>query len=287
MRIEITGVFNLDKIMKSGQCFRVSRSEDDTYRFITGKNILYIKRCAPLNNVCNSSPVSSASSFYEVSCSSSVWNSIWVPYFDLNRDYDSISGRIPKSDKFSKKCEEYSRGIRILQQDYFEMLISFIISQRKSIPAISKSIELICERFGSPIITEKRTIYSFPRPIDLAKATIEELDECKLGYRSAYVKKAAEDVASGKMDMSAMTQLSDEDLFETLKSFYGVGDKVANCVALFAYSRTSLAPIDTWIKKVIETEYAGKNPFPAYGDIAGIIQQYIFYYAQMHKSEFD
>lgn len=167
------------------------------------------------------------------------------------------------------------------------MLISFIISQRKSIPAISKSIELICERFGSPIITEKRTIYSFPRPIDLAKATIEELDECKLGYRSAYVKKAAEDVASGKMDMSAMTQLSDEDLFETLKSFYGVGDKVANCVALFAYSRTSLAPIDTWIKKVIETEYAGKNPFPAYGDIAGIIQQYIFYYAQMHKSEFD
>lgn len=167
------------------------------------------------------------------------------------------------------------------------MLISFIISQRKSIPAISKSIELICERFGTPIITEKKTIYSFPRPVDLAKASIEELNECKLGYRSEYVKKAAEDVASGKIDLVALEQLDDEQLFESLKSFLGVGDKVANCVALFAYSRTSLAPVDTWIKKVIDKEYAGNNPFPAYGKIAGVIQQYIFYYAQMHKSEFD
>lgn len=117
-------------------------------------------------------------------------------------------------------------------------------------------------------------------------ATEENLREYKLGYRAPYIMDAIRQVQGKQIDLYGLASRSDRKLFETLKQIAGVGDKVANCICLFAYGRTRLAPVDTWIKKVIDQKYKGKNPFPKYKDGAGIMQQYIFYYAQTHKEEF-
>lgn len=277
MKITIHDDFDLYKIAYSGQCFRVCQLGEDTFRFITGKHSVTIRQ---------------EGTSYDVSCSAREWDLIWHDYFDLDTDYRSIRAGIPDSDRFLKNASEIGKGIRILRQDKFEMLISFIISQRKSIPAIKKSVEEICLRYGKKIIeiapeelgeSKDSEISIFPSPARLSEASEADLAKCGLGYRVPYIVQAAKRVSSEEVNLESIDNLSDEELMEMLKSFYGVGDKVANCVALFSYHRTGLAPIDTWIKKVIESEYNGVNPFPCYGRYAGIMQQYMFYAAQHEK----
>ena len=122
-------------------------------------------------------------------------------------------------------------------------------------------------------------IYSFPSPEALARASAEELSACSLGYRVPYVMDAAKKIASGQIDPEALYDCSYDERMEILKSIYGIGEKVAGCICLFGYGCTSAAPVDTWIRKVIDTVYAGDEPFSAFGDRAGIVQQYVFYYA--------
>lgn len=270
MLITIDDYFDLDKIIDSGQTFRASKIEDNLYRFISMENVLYISKD------------SSDKNSYNVSCSSYEWKDYWYNYFDLDRDYKSI---IPK-EEFTKKCYEYSKGIRILRQEPFEMLISFIISQRKSIPAIRTSIEEICSRFGKLFHTShNEDIYLFPTPIQLASDSSYELSKCKLGYRLPYIEDAIATIVNNPHFLDDGYNMSNEELLEHLMTIKGVGIKVANCIALFAYNRLSLAPIDTWISKIINTKYKGISPFEDYGDNAGIIQQYMFYYAITHKNK--
>lgn len=269
MKITIKDDFDLYKTAHSGQCFRVSQN-NDTYRFITKENYVDIKRTGDTS--------------YEVSASKSEWDSIWAHYFDLETSYTDIRNMIPESDTYIFGASKIGKGIRILNQDRFEMLISFIISQRKSIPAISSCVEKLSRSYGKRILTHTgEELYAFPSPSSLARATEEELKEKGLGYRVSYVLSAAQKVASGELDLEKAAELNDEELFGTLKSLYGVGDKVANCVLLFGYHRTGRAPVDTWIKKVIDEEYNGVDPFDKYGDVAGIMQQYVFYNAQHAK----
>ena len=277
MRVRIEDDFDLEKIANSGQCFRVRRFEDGTYRFVTGSNILYISLTDKKNSSANE---------YLISCDESAWNNVWIPYFDLGRNYCAIRADIPIEDAYMRKCADCGAGIRILKQDSWEMLVSFIISQRKSIPAIKSSIEAICERFGKSVTTEYEALYLFPTPKELACATEDDLKECKLGYRVSYVMEAAKAVCNSTIDLSNIAELSDEDLFGRIKEHRGVGDKVANCICLFAYGRVGRAPIDTWIQKVIDGIYNGANPFLQYEGVGGIMQQYMFYYAQTHKDEF-
>ena len=114
---------------------------------------------------------------------------------------------------------------------------------------------------------------------------LEDYIACKAGYRAPYLCDAVEQVLSGRLNLAGIADLPDNELIAALEGIKGVGVKVANCVALFAYGRTACAPVDTWIKKIIQQEYQGKNPFDRYGDTAGIMQQYFFYYAQNHKAE--
>jgi N-glycosylase/DNA lyase len=165
------------------------------------------------------------------------------------------------------------------------MLVTFIISQRKSIPAIQQSVELLAARFGTQVENDYEKLYLFPSPEQLRCATEADFKACKLGYRVSYVEDAVAAIAGKRLDFAALSACGDEELFQALKSVRGVGDKVSNCVCLFAYGRTSLAPVDTWIAKIIESQYHGVNPFPAYGEAAGIMQQYAFYHAQLHKKE--
>ncbi len=257
MKITIDDDLDLDKIIDSGQCFRPCRISEGVYRFVTGAHVVEITK---------------SGRHLSASCSRREWDEIWHRYFDLDTDYRKIRESIPKNDKFLRSAADAGAGIRILRQDKFEMLVSFIISQRKSIPAIRTSIERLVALYGRDGF--------FPKPSDMLAATDEELASCALGYRVPYIRKAVERVAHHDVDLETLDELPDEELFEELKSFAGVGDKVANCVALFAYHRTGRAPVDTWIARVISEQYGGVNPFPRYGDVAGIMQQYMFYYAK-------
>lgn len=206
-------------------------------------------------------------------------NDFWTEYFDLKTDYSKFIKAIDKKDEFLLSASNFGRGIRILRQDPWEMLITFIISQRKNIPAIKSSVEAICKRWGS----KKDAFYAFPTPKQLAKASLDELRECSLGYRDEYIKLAAEFMCENPDYLSSLEGLSYEALMEQLLKFKGVGVKVANCVALFAYHKIDAFPIDVWISRVLEQYYKSGFPFERYKGFAGVMQQYMFYYIRSNS----
>ena len=289
MHITIEDDFDLYKIANCGQCFRAvqipssgkyaERGSDPLYRFITGNHILYIRSAEPGSDAGHLSPV------YEVSCTKAQWESVWVPYFDLNRNYAQVRNRIPAEDSYLLEAAEKGRGIRILRQDPWETLVTFIISQRKNIPAIRKAVEQIAALYGSTATTPYERLCLFPTAMQIMEQGLDKLAGCSLGYRLPYVIDAIECVADGRLDLGGCMDSYDQDLFGKLQMVKGVGCKISNCVCLFAYGRTSLAPVDVWIDRVIREHYQGKNPFPAYGHDAGIMQQYMFYAAQTSRDK--
>lgn len=279
--VEIKDDLDLEKIRISGQCFRVMNLENDVFRLIAGDKVLFIK------DVSNGK--------FEVSCTPEEWDSFWSPYFDLARDYSRIRKLARGKNDFIDEAMGYGKGLRILVQDPWEMLITFIISQRKNMPAIASAVELISQRFGDaidvssdPSVAEflkehgcedaARDLHAFPRPEQLAAASESDLRNCSLGYRAPYIHETAQQVVSGEIDLDALGALSDTVLFEELQKAHGVGAKVANCVCLFGYGRTSQVPIDVWIARAIDEECEGVDPFAQYGEDAGVMQQYVFFY---------
>ena len=271
MEIRISDDFDLKKIVDCGQCFRPKEISAGTFRFIVGEKILHISE--------------RGAGLFEVDCTAQDWDNVWKNYFDLDTNYAAIRRGVENFaagkpyEQFLRDAAEFGKGIRILRQDPFEILISFIISQRKTMPAIRSSVEKICERFGRKV----GDVYLFPRAEDISDAMIEDLSGLGLSYRKEYITDALEKVSSGAIDLKELETFSDNDLTEELKLISGVGDKVANCVALFAYHRVDRAPIDVWIKRAIESDLGGKNIFSSFGKNAGILQQYIFYYKRSNK----
>ena len=271
MEVCISDLFDLQKIMDSGQCFRAVSCPQGGYRFITGGQVLYIQQCSEET--------------YRVSCDQDVWERVWVPYFDLDRNYREISGQIPAEDAFLRLAAQAGAGIRILRQEPWETLVTFILSQRKSIPAIRAMVESLSQRYGTQLRTPFETVYTFPTAEQMRDVGVEDYLACKAGYRAPYLCDAVQQVLTGHLDLEGLASHPDGELIAALEEVRGVGVKVASCVALFAYGRTSCAPVDTWIRKIIQQEYRGKSPFDRYGASAGIMQQYFFYYAQNHKGE--
>lgn len=270
MEITINDDFNLEKIIASGQCFRAYRKSDGGYCFITGKNTISIVECS------NGS--------FIMDCTENEWENIWYDYFDLSRNYAQVRTGVHHQDYSMKRMAEYGKGIRILKQEPWETIITFIISQRKSIPAIKKSVECLCTMAGDKLSPSSGLSYSFPTPTAILNMTPEKLKACGLGYRTDFVIDAAEKVKSGFIELESLNGTTDAALLETLKYIKGVGDKVANCVGLFAYNRVDCAPVDVWINRIIENIYQGHNPFADYEKNAGIYQQYMFFYAK-HEDE--
>ena len=265
---------DMKKIADSGQIFRFN-VYDDEFSLVAGDKLLFIKE---------------DKNGYILSCNKREFNEFWLDYFDLRLDYGDFEKNIPETDIFLKNAAKYSYGIRILNQDKWEMLISFIISQRKSIPAIKSSIEKLAKVYGKKIdmkipefiknIDADTEFYTFPTPKELANADIEDLNACSLGYRSPYIEASAKAVHRKDIDLNAIDSLDDEKLLGALMSLKGVGIKVANCVALFGYHRIAAFPIDVWIKRMIDEHYDGEFPLELYKGYAGVIQQYIFYYGR-------
>ncbi len=272
MIVKITDDFNLDKIAQSGQCFRWTKQDDHSYRIIAGKHCLYI---TPQQNDC-----------YELECTEDDYDHFWLSYFDLREDYRSIRGRIPQDrDPFLRRAAECEKGIRILRQDPWEMLITFIISQNRNIPAIRSSVELLAERCG-----ERRKdprgleYYSFPEPAAILSLSRDELLACKLGYRWKYVLAAAAAVADGTIDLNQLVAADEESTMASLTGIFGVGVKVANCISLFGLHHLNAFPVDTWIKRILAQEYPEGYPYESYSPYNGVYQQYMFAYYR-HRSK--
>ena len=195
----------------------------------------------------------------------------------------------------------HGEGIRILRQDPWETLCTFIISQRRSIPSIKTSVRRLSEQWGGEInapaikrlmknikgtpVDSVPTLISFPTANSLSQVEPEVLNEVAgLGYRDEYIHNAAVKVADGELDLVKLNGLNDEDLLKRLESLRGVGVKIASCTALFAYGRLGVAPIDVWIDRVIRKDFAGYDLFKVYGDKAGLVQQWMYYWALRNGS---
>ena len=266
--IGLKGGIDLDKTEKSGQCFRWIKSGDGFLIPAFGMlvNVTENKGGISLEVISSSKKKTSSDDIEK----------IWSSYFDAELDYSKIRRMPDEKDKFLTEAAESGEGIRIIRQDPFETLITFIISQRKSIPAIKTSVERICGAVGRKI--PGTDVYDFPTPEELARLTPDELASCGLGYRAPYIRYAAESFANGDFDADYLEGLDDETLLNTLMTLKGVGVKVANCTALFGFHRLDLFPIDVWIQRALDTYYDGSFPLEKYHPYNGIMQQYIFAY---------
>lgn len=284
--LEINGVkdFDLDHIFDCGQCFRWEKNEDGSYTGIAYGKIVTMyydkdREVLKLENSCEED-----------------FDNIWKHYLDLDRDYSTIKKQLMARDDVIKTAIEYGQGIRILNQEKWETLVSFIISQNNNIPRIKKNINALAELMGEKAGEYKgRTYYSLPSPETLAAAEVEDLEPCRLGYRARYLIETARQIRQEGMD--SLEKLSDTGIsaaqtVEALRRYCGVGPKVANCIALFSMGRIDSFPIDTWVKKVMNTLYGiPENEMKkmasfaekTFGEYGGIAQQYLFYYITHKK----
>ena len=271
MIIHIPDDFDLEKIENSGQCFRWTRTDKDTWRVLSGGSCLYIS--------------SLGKGAYTFDCSEDEFTRRWKDYFDLDESYASIRARIdPASDPFLHAAAEHGRGIRILRQDPWETLVSFIISQNRNIPAIRRSVEKLCSLCGEKKTDSRGNEYSaFPSPSAIASLSPEDLAACRLGYRDKYVLQAAKDAASGSLDLEAMQSMPCADAVKELEKIYGVGNKVACCAVLFGLHRLDAFPRDVWINRALKDKYPTGWPYEKYSPYNGVYQQYIFAYYRALK----
>jgi N-glycosylase/DNA lyase len=265
--------FNIAQIAESGQCFRMNCLEEGRYSLIAFGRYLELYQVKEDE--------------VELSCSEAEYEELWKDYFDLDYDYHHLTDQLMNGkDAFLRSAAEYGKGIRILRQDFFEMMISFILSQNKNIPAIKSSVEALCRKYGSKIEGDHSAedcYYAFPTPRQLAEATKEELRELKVGYRDEYILQASQAVANGQIDINEIRSYSYVEAFEALRRIHGIGEKVANCICLYGLHHIEVFPIDVWIKRILEEVYQNEFDLQLYHGHAGIIQQYMFYYMRSKK----
>lgn len=258
--------FDIAKIADSGQCFRMNPLPSGGYSVIAFGRYLEIRDLGGGRN--------------SFSCTEEEFDAIWADYFDLNSDYTGVISMIPPGDRFLQAAALYGRGMRLLHQDPWEVMVSFILSQRKNIPAIKASVEALCSRYGEEGAWNQVTYRSFPTAESLAGICCDDLRTCSLGYRDKYVAEAAAKFEAGQIRFDELKTAGFDAAKASLKGMYGIGDKVADCILLFGLGYGNAFPEDTWIKKILEKEYAGHFPKEQYDGSLGMVQQYMFYYAR-------
>lgn len=276
--------FNVAQILESGQVFTFDKLSDHSYLLNVKQKLIKLTQ----------QPESSSAMLYNTTVSE--LDELWEHYFDLKTDYKQITDTLSKKDEYMAQAVLFGEGIRILRQDPWEMLISFILSQNKAIPHIKQCIYNLSKRYGKliePTIgEEEKCYYTFPTAYELVNATEEELRSCKIGFRAPYIIDACQKVVNEEVNLNDLIVLSTEEARSKLMTIKGVGPKIADCILLFAYSRSEVFPIDVWIKRVIEGLYfKGKEmkldqiqsfAKDYFGDLAGYAQQYLFYYGRQN-----
>ncbi len=265
--------FDLNQIFDCGQSFRFSPCGDNAFSGIAHGKYIIISQ--------------TDSSVTIDSCFPDDFENIWKKYFSLDVDYNALRSEIVSirpNDAVLSEAMKYGKGIRLLRQDKWETLCSFIISQNNNIPRIRSLIEAISEKYGNIIENGDNTYYSFPSATVIADAGVDALRELKVGFRAPYIIDAATKVASGEIDLDQLDLLPTDELLNKLMTIKGVGLKVASCVTLFAYGRLDSFPIDVWVKRVLEKYYPEGFDHTVLGNTAGLVQQYLFYYERYRNS---
>lgn len=254
--------FNLQKIFECGQCFRWNMDKNGDYIGVAMGKAARIRE--------------KDGSFF-ISGTIDNFCSTWFDYFDLGKNYSQLRHSLCIDD-YMKNATEYGAGIRILNQDRWEALCSFIISQCNNIPRIKKIVEALCSSFGDETQLDGSTYYTFPSAQRIAALSESDLAPLRCGYRAPYIINAARSVDSGILDLEALSNTSLEEALCALKSLKGVGNKVASCAILFSLRIEDAFPIDVWVKKAIQEHYNGKLDTRVFGGHSGLAQQYMFYY---------
>ena len=280
--------FNIKQILECGQCFRWEGGTDSDYIVVSNRRVIEI--------------IQEDDEVIIHNTNMNDFKNIWENYFDLNTEYGPLKEELSK-DELLKQAIEFGYGIRLLNQDPFEMVISFIISARNSIPSIMKTIKKISEKFGDKIEYKGEIYYAFPTPEQLKNATLEDIQETGASFRSKYIidtiyniNMALEAKKSGNLtdelkmyDLDYIMSLPTDECHVALQAFKGVGAKVADCIMLFSMGKKSAFPVDVWIKRAMIHFYVapdvslnkirvfGREKF---GELSGLAQQYLFYYAR-------
>lgn len=266
--IELSGVscLSLNETLDCGQAFRWEPLEDGVWQGMAYNK--YLKLCEKKDKIIFFN--TTKEDFYN----------IWYNYFDLDRDYEKIVTTL-SAHPVLKDAAAFGKGIRILKQEPWETLCSFIISQNNNIPRIKGIIGRLCENFGE---REENGFFTFPTAKKIASLSLDDLAVIRSGFRAKYILDAAKRVTSGEIDLENLKTLDTDAARDELMKIYGVGKKVADCVLLFGLSHINAFPQDVWIKRAMEKLFGGKLPSCAKG-YEGIAQQYIFHYAHTTKLE--
>ena len=262
--------FSLPQILDCGQCFTFSQLPDGCWQGWAGGHALTVSQPQPDTLL-----------FYRTDAET--FRRFWQPYFDLDTDYAAIKAVLAQ-DETLRRAIQFAPGIRILRQDSWETLCSFIISQNNNIKRIKGIIERLCRLLGQPI--GDSGFFSFPTPEKLAGVTAEQLAPLRCGFRARYLIDAAQKVCSGQVRLDAIPSMPLEEARRELMQICGVGPKVADCVLLFGFHRLECCPMDVWMKRVFAVLYPNGLPDCA-RDFAGIAQQYLFHYARTCPQAFD
>lgn len=269
--------FEPKHIFECGQCFRWHLEEDGSYTTISHGKVLNVKK--------------EGEDIIFSNTNMEDFQNIWYDYFDLGRDYGKIKEELSK-DPILGEAIKFGEGIRILNQEPFEIVISFILSANNQIPRIKKSVELLSKDYGEKIFggREIQKYYSFPTSDKLSQADLIDLKEnCKVGFRGERIVATSKIINSGEVDLDSLYALSRQDGKELLMTLPGVGPKVSDCILLFAFNKDDAFPVDVWVKRVMEHFYLkedtnlkniGIYADEKFGSLAGFAQQYLFYYAR-------
>lgn len=262
--------FNLAHTFECGQCFRWNAVRSGEYEGVAGGKAVRLKKRGDEIVIEN--------------CSQDDYNSFWKTYFDMERDYAKVKEAV-SINPVMKTAVEFGSGIRILRQEFFEALMSYIISQNNSIPNIKRIIECMCAAYGEKISLGEKIVYSFPKPSVLATLTENDFRQLGAGFRDKYLTGAAALVAEGALSYENLCAMPTQQSRAELMKIKGVGNKVCDCVLLFALGKFDLFPTDTWINQVMEESFgtdsvksakdAGESLF---GEYSGFAQQYLFYW---------
>lgn len=262
-------------IFECGQCFRWNKEEDGSYTGVIKNSVINVKKIG--NDV----------EFTGV-CDENI-KQICEEYFNLQTNYEAIKEKLSNIDIYLKNSIEYGNGIRILKQDLWETLLSFIISANNNIPRIKTIIERMAKKYGNRIEYRNKMYYTFPTPEMLQNASIDDFRGLGLGFRDVRIYETVQRTLKGEIDLEKLKQEENtEVLRKKLLEIPGVGPKVADCVMLFALNRFDVFPVDVWVKRVISELYFDKKEQTPnvihefaekqYGNLAGLAQQYLFYW---------
>lgn len=256
--------FSLSLCLDCGQSFRWSMNENGIWHGVVKNHALDVKQDKNEITFYNTTPED--------------FEKIWLKYFDLPRDYKKITDSF-RTDKYLSKAVDEFYGIRVLNQEIWETICSFIISQNNNIPRIKGIIKRLCENFGEKL---NENDFAFPTAEEIASLTVEDLAVIRAGFRAKYIIDAAKKISSGEVDIEKILNSPIETGREELMKISGVGPKVAECVLLYSCEKTQAFPVDVWVKRIVSELYEKELP-ECMGEYKGIAQQYLFHWRRNSK----